>query len=556
MATLDEVGPAAEGLLGEIAESARTDDSIEIMFAANEAMRSLMSVRLSVSQFLAVSSPEQLDTATRAVDALSNQIGALEKRIAYASRKKMVTSLKETVTRYEDAFFELAQLVFQRNTLIASQLDPLSTKIANALENVKAENRTRQDEIGDFVVSEVFLAASITAGIALLALVLGGFASFQIGRSIADPIIAMTGAMNALAGGDKSVAVPGADRVDEVGAMAAAVAVFKQNMVENERLAKEQERTRAAREAERVEREEAERAAREAEDRERQAREDRARRIEALTDDFEQAVSAVKAEVADAVHQMQGTATQMKRTAEQTSHQASNVAAASEEASANVQTVAASAEELSSSIAEINRQVSQSARIAAEASNDARLSDEQVHGLADAAEKIGQVVELIQDIAEQTNLLALNATIEAARAGEAGKGFAVVASEVKNLASQTARATEDIVRQIGGIQTATGDAVAAIGRITATIGEINEITTAIASAIEQQSAATREISANVQQAARGTDDVTTNIAAVTQAAGETGSAAGQVDASAGSLAEQSRRLGDAVDAFLSGVHAA
>ncbi|MHA1598339.1 MAG: methyl-accepting chemotaxis protein, partial [Alphaproteobacteria bacterium] len=183
-------------------------------------------------------------------------------------------------------------------------------------------------------------------------------------------------------------------------------------------------------------------------------------------------------------------------------------------------------------------------------------SNEQVQGLATAAQKIGEVVELISDIAEQTNLLALNATIEAARAGDAGKGFAVVASEVKNLANQTAKATEEISAQIGGIQGATRDAVEAIGGITSIIDEINEITSAIAAAVEEQGAATQEIARNVEQASAGTSEVTVNITGVNQAADDTGKAATEVLSAVGTLTTQSDKLSKEVSGFLKDIKAA
>ena len=180
-----------------------------------------------------------------------------------------------------------------------------------------------------------------------------------------------------------------------------------------------------------------------------------------------------------------------------------------------------------------------------------------VQGLADASQKIGAVVALITDIANQTNLLALNATIEAARAGEAGKGFAVVAAEVKNLANQTAKATEEIGGQISGVQSATQEAVQAIQTIGKTIGEIN----AIASTHRRRRgssrrAATKEIARNVEQASTGTQEVTANITGVSQAANDTGSAASQVLASARELAQQSESLKKVVTAFLVNVKAA
>ncbi len=200
--------------------------------------------------------------------------------------------------------------------------------------------------------------------------------------------------------------------------------------------------------------------------------------------------------------------------------------------------------------------MTQSTQIAEKAVAEAQHTSEQVKSLAEAAQKIGEVVNLINDIAAQTNLLALNATIEAARAGEAGKGFAVVASEVKTLATQTAKATEEIAAQIAGMQQATGSTVTAIDHIRGTIGEISHVAMTIASAIEEQGAATQEIARNVQQAARGTQDVSANIGGVTKAAATTGAATARMQQATSRLAEQSERLAAEVDRFLATVRAA
>jgi methyl-accepting chemotaxis protein len=182
--------------------------------------------------------------------------------------------------------------------------------------------------------------------------------------------------------------------------------------------------------------------------------------------------------------------------------------------------------------------------------DEANRTNDMVQSLSEAAGKIGQVVKLINAIASQTNLLALNATIEAARAGEAGKGFAVVAGEVKNLANQTAKATEEIGAQIAAVQNATRDAVHAIGGIATTIGQINDISGSIAAAVEEQGAATQEIARNVQQAALGTQEVTGTIARVSAAAFETGNAAREVLGSAVSLTQNSTTLSEQVDKFV------
>ena len=362
----------------------------------------------------------------------------------------------------------------------------------------------------------------------IVAIVIGVGLAFIIGGAIADPISKMTSSMRALAAGDKSVEIPGTGRGDEIGNMAEAVQVFKDNMIKAESLAAEQEAGQAEREK-------------------------RAKAVEDLTRKFDNDVSGVIETVAASATEMDSTASSMSNTAEQTSSQSTMAAAASEEASANVQTVASAAEELSSSISEISRQVAQSTQIAGAAVAEVDGANEKVQGLAEAAKKIGEVVALITDIADQTNLLALNATIEAARAGDAGKGFAVVASEVKNLANATAKATEEISAQIGGIQEATEGAVATIGSIGGTIAQMNEIASTIAAAVEEQGAATQEIARNVEEASTGTAEVSSNVASVTQAAGETGQAAGTVREAAQDLSSQTETLKGIVEKFLGDV---
>ncbi len=373
--------------------------------------------------------------------------------------------------------------------------------------------------------------AVLAGGVSALTLLVVVFVASRIARSITKPVNEMTRVMGILAQGDRTIEIPARDRRDEIGAMATAVQVFKEGMIEAERLAQEQRR-------------------------EQEARAERARRIEELCGAFDAASAAAVNSVAAAAAQMQSSSESMGEAADQTSRRADTVAAASEQASANVETVAAATEELSASIAEIGRQVGAASEIASTAVRQANDTSAKVQGLADAAQKIGDVVKLINDIADQTNLLALNATIEAARAGDAGKGFAVVASEVKSLANQTARATEEIAAQISGVQSSTREAVEAIMAITKTIEKVDEIASSIASSVEEQSAATREIARNVEQASSGTHEVSSTILGVTQAAQETGSAAAQLKSTASDLARQSDQLKLAVETFLLDVKAA
>ena len=350
-------------------------------------------------------------------------------------------------------------------------------------------------------------------------------------RGISGPIMGMTAAMRRLAAHDLAIEIPGANRRDEIGEMASAVTVFRDNMKEADRLSAEAESARATREA-------------------------RSARMEGLVRGFQERAGEMVRTLSAASTELEATARGMTGTAEGTSARAERVAAAATQASGGVQTVAAAAEQLTASIGEISRQVSQATAVAGRAVEDARRTDATVQALSEGAARIGDVVRLITDIAGQTNLLALNATIEAARAGEAGRGFAVVASEVKTLAAQTAKATEEIAAQITAIQSSTDQAVLAIGGIGRTIEEVSGIAVAIASAVEQQSAATGEIARTVQETARATEQVTINIADVSQGSAETGASAGEVLSAASELAQQAERLNGTVTDFVAEVRAA
>jgi methyl-accepting chemotaxis protein len=367
--------------------------------------------------------------------------------------------------------------------------------------------------------------------ILVIALVSGGIA-WLIGRSISRPLGQLGARMRGLADGALEADIPGIERGDEVGAMAATVQIFKDNALRIRGLEKV--------EAETQQRASAERRA----------------TMDNIANDFERSVKGIVSSVATAAAGMQTTAQSMTATASDASARAATVGAASDSASNNVGTVAAAAEELSSSVAEISRQVTQSSKIAAQAVGDAERTNATVQILSTGAEKIGEVVKLIHSIAAQTNLLALNATIEAARAGESGRGFAVVASEVKALANQTAKATEEIATQVSAMQSSTSEAVLSIGGITETIAQMSEITTSIAASVQQQGEATREIARNIQSAAAGSSEISAHIGGVTTAAAATGLAATDVLSNARELDNQSGMLRHAVDEFLAKVRAA
>jgi methyl-accepting chemotaxis protein len=456
----------------------------------------------------------------------------LAKLLQDPAQAKMLGDLGKGAQTYLADFDKMQQAIFGADEIVNGTMNKIGPKVSDITQNLGDDAAKRQDDLGPVAAAAIDHGVMLAMTMAGIAILLGIVIGYLVARSITKPIVAMTGAMGVLASGDKTVAIPAQGRGDEIGKMAAAVQVFKENMIEADRLRGEQEAMKQRAEAER-----------------RQAMLD-------LADRFERSVGGVVKAVTSAATELQATAQSMAATAEQTTRQSSAVAAASEETTQNVQTVASATEELSASIGEISNQVAESTKIVGEAVSQAQGTNAKVQGLAEAAQKIGDVVRLINDIAGQTNLLALNATIEAARAGEAGKGFAVVASEVKTLATQTAKATEEIAGQVRAIQDATQTSATAIGDITRTIGRVSEISTAIASAVEEQGAATQEISRNVQQAAQGTQEVAANIGGVTEAATQTGQAAGEVLTAAQELGKNGETLRAQVEEFLRTVRAA
>ena len=381
---------------------------------------------------------------------------------------------------------------------------------------------------GERTGAERRLALALAALVGSLAAV--SVAVWVLLRQVTGPLAGMTAAMRRLADHDLTVEVPGAARRAEIGGMASAVRVFKDNLIETERLRADQAETDRAAEK-------------------RQSMDD-------LASDFEGRVGTVVQSVAAAASQMGGNAQRLNEVAGSTKEQAVIVATASVEMSSNVQTVASATEEMSASIAEISQQVASTQSITTEAVEQASRAAAIVSTLAEAADRIGQVVELINGIAGQTNLLALNATIEAARAGEAGRGFAVVASEVKALATQTAKATEEIASQIAAVQHNTRDAVSAIETITATIDQIKRYSVGVSSAVEEQTATTQEIARNIEQTALASREVSGRVETVSGAVSVTEQAAQEMLAASGMLSSNAATLRKEVESFIGQVRAA
>lgn len=466
-------------------------------------------------------------------------LGSLQTRVDIAEATLLMNSASATISTWQ-------------NDIVARQISlmrhPLTVDEARVLEANGAGERllgeanrdlTKLNELAVSLTDEnarmVRQAFDITLMVLLagtgIAMAFAIFAWFVLSRLIGLPIIEMSAFMAGMAEGRYDDPAAHQERGDEIGQMAQAVEFFRQRLIETREI-----EAQAARENE-------EKAA-------------RAKKIEEMTDEFDQASTQLVSSVAEGATELKSVATSMSETAERTEQMSTSVAAAAEQASTNVETVASATEEINSSLSEIASQVSRASDVAQSAVTAAGETTDVINGLRTQSDSIGDVIKLINEIAEQTNLLALNATIEAARAGEAGKGFAVVASEVKGLATQTAKATDEISAQIDSVRGESENAVNAIDHISKVIRQMDEITSAIATAVEEQSSATQEIARNVAEASRGTSDVTENIVEVKSGAGETGGASRDVLAASDELSKHAERMRETVQGFIAGIKAA
>lgn len=516
-----------------------------VVEAALKLQRLVMEMQDTAGEYLATEDPTELKKPLTEFLALSEAVRphlAVLTRLAESDEDKADASALESA--FEDWYASATgdELLFDTHrdmmeaqhwareltTLLESDADRVAAALNTVADKADAISDSADEAAAEVVSVAQFMVSAMVAVLAIIAISL----MVIIVRTVTRPIKQMTAAMQTLADGDTAVEVPALSRQDEIGEMAGAVQVFKENAIRVGEMEKEQ----AA-------------AAEQAAERKRQE-------MNQLADDFDDSVGQIVGVVGDAASDMQSTATTMSGIAEQTVEKSERASSASENAATNVAAVAAAAEEMATSIQEISRKVTQSTTIVDRAVSSVAQTTENVRTLDQAANRIGEVVTLIQSIAGQTNLLALNATIEAARAGEAGKGFAVVASEVKNLATQTGNATEEISTQINDVQSQTSEVVNAIEEISRVMNEVNEISASIAAAIEEQGASTSEISRNVQIASTITDDMKQDMAQVLSASQESGAASTQVLSVSGELASQAEQLKAKVHKFVETVRAA
>ena len=522
---MNQLGPKVRKRLTAISEGAYADGDYASASEAALANQHLLLARLYANKFLVRNETSAAQRVAAEFDKLDGRLETLDAGLQNPARRAVMSEVRELLPQYREAFASAREVIVERNRVIQEAIASDGRTVEAGAEAIQAsviadEEALEADKAAATDAMQTLMLAVAVGGIAL-----GVLAAWLIGDKISGSVRRITDAMTQLAEGHRDTEIPGRGRSDEIGEMAEALAVFKSTAQRQLEMAEQQQA-------------EAERKAQAAE------------RVQQATQRFRGDVDQILDTLSSSSTELEATASTLSATATETSHQTDNVAAASEQASANTQTVASSTEELATSIHEVSSQVEKTAGIAERANDQARTAMTKVSEVQTGADAVTRVIQLISDIAEQTNLLALNATIEAARAGEAGKGFAVVANEVKNLATQTARATQEVSTEIDRMRGSVHEAVPAMEQVAEIVREMNEISGIVASTATQQAAATEEITRNVQQAAQGAQEVAGNVQGLREGAQASSAGSEQVLSSAGALAQQASELRTAVNAYV------
>ncbi len=518
------VAAVVEVLAHDANSAIALDDAIRLMEAFH-------SSDASATRFLASRNPADSDTARVDVQAMSRSFLALQARNTDNARvQRFLKAMIEPLKRYDGALAGLIKAT-EKFASITTERNATADALLDATNQIRFQATEQQlGTVGSMMLttdSARHLEYTASASLIIVGLIL----ALVIGRSIVRPIRQITAVMEQLAAGTIGVEIPAVGYRNEIAAMVNAVRVFRDNKINADRLAQENETGR-------------------------RAKEDRARTLQALNLRFEATATALTSTLRTAATSLKQNAEVMFATTTQAGEQSGTVKTVAQRASANIETVATATEELSASIEAISDSAARSSQLSTKTTEDAQSTNHAVQALATDAREIERVMSLIKEIAQQTNLLALNATIEAARAGQAGRGFAVVAGEVKALAAQTGTATQEIEAQISRIQAVTAKVVAAIQGIIVKIGEMNAIATQVAVAVDQQRNATRTIAQNAQQALASAVEVVRAVSSIEDTSAATKLEANQVLDAAGQLSRQSDDLHIEFDKFIADVRVA
>ena len=547
---LDVRGPIIAGKLRIIAEQTHGSGRHDASYAASVAQALYLEMRVNVTRYRAAPNAATAQLAKSNLLDLEDAMNILFEKLEGTPQLAVADKIIAELVAYDKAFDRVIGATKIRDREVNGILQNSGPALArnanaivNAIDGVQGRRTLYVQAASLGAVTVAIIASAIGIGVALLA-------GLLVQRLITRPIAEMAEGMNRLAAGDLIIDIDGTDRKDEIGDMARAVEIFRSNAQ------KIDERRSATLLAERREVEREQQQAREREEERIRAEGERRTAMLALADRFETNVRSVVEAVSALAQQIETDATLVSQTVNESGRLTADVAITATQASQSSLIVANATEEMSLSIAHVAEQIGSAARIAQEASQNAAATDAVVSDLIADTETIEDVVGLIARIAGQTNLLALNATIEAARAGAAGRGFAIVASEIKNLASQTGDAAKEVAEKIARARCSSGSAASALTGIARIIGQVNDIAGSVATAMDQQATTTSQIAQSTSQAADGSQNVAQIIAQVHDGVGATGRAAQETLRAAANLNRQADTLKVSVDDFLSTVRAA